>query len=153
MRQEEIRDVEAAEGYDTPGTGMFAPEVLGPTVERLAELAGTGRVLEFAVGTGRVAIPLAGRGVPVTGIGLSGPMTEVAAIQTTMTAAAQKLEAVRAARSATVHRGTQGCGVANTIRYGQPSGWCAAPAGQTPLPSASPKRTRHFPQKRHPAWR
>src|SRR5690349_13903231 len=53
---------------------MFAPEVLGPTVDRLAELAGGGRVLELAIGTGRVAVPLAERGVPVTGIELSAPM-------------------------------------------------------------------------------
>jgi SAM-dependent methyltransferase len=76
MRQEEIWDDEAAQGYDTPGTGMFAPEVLGPTVDRLADLAGDGRALEFAIGTGRVAVPLAGRRVPVTGIELSGPMIE-----------------------------------------------------------------------------
>ena len=76
MRQEDIWDHEAAQGYDTPGTGMFAPEVLGPTVDRLAELADGGRALEFAIGTGRVAVPLARRGVPVTGIELSGPMIE-----------------------------------------------------------------------------
>lgn len=74
MEQEEIWDAEAARRYDTPGTGMFAPEVLGPAVDRLAELAGGGRALEFAIGTGRVAIPLAERGVPVTGIELSRPM-------------------------------------------------------------------------------
>jgi SAM-dependent methyltransferase len=55
---------------------MFAPEVLGPTVDRLAALAGDGRALEFAIGTGRVAVPLAERGVPVTGIELSHPMIE-----------------------------------------------------------------------------
>jgi SAM-dependent methyltransferase len=76
MRQEDIWDREAAQSYDTPGSGMFAPDVLGPTVDRLAELAGDGRALEFAIGTGRVAIPLAARGVPVTGIELSGPMLE-----------------------------------------------------------------------------
>lgn len=76
MRQEEIWDVDAAQRYDTPGTGMFAPEVLGPTVDRLAGLAGDGRALEFAIGTGRVAVPLAERGVPVTGIELSGPMID-----------------------------------------------------------------------------
>jgi SAM-dependent methyltransferase len=74
MRQEDIWDQEAAQAYDTPGTGMFAPDVLGPAVDRLAELAGDGRALEFAIGTGRVAIPLAQRGVPVTGIELSRPM-------------------------------------------------------------------------------
>jgi SAM-dependent methyltransferase len=76
MRPDEIWDLDAAQRYDTPGTGMFAPEVLGPTVDRLAELAGDGRALEFAVGTGRVAIPLAERGVPVTGIELSRPMID-----------------------------------------------------------------------------
>ena len=76
MRQDEIWDADAADRYDTPGTGMFAPEVLVPTVDRLAELAGTGRALELAIGTGRVAVPLAERGVPVTGIELSGPMVD-----------------------------------------------------------------------------
>ena len=37
-------------------------------------LAGAGPALEFAVGTGRVAVPLRARGVPVTGIELSEPM-------------------------------------------------------------------------------
>jgi SAM-dependent methyltransferase len=76
MRQEEIWDADAAQRYDTPGTGMFSPEVLGPTVDRLAELAGGGRALELAIGTGRVAVPLAERGVPVTGIDLSVPMID-----------------------------------------------------------------------------
>ena len=81
MRQDEIWDADAAQRYDTPGTGMFAPEVVGPTVDRLAELAGDGRALELAIGTGRVAVPLAERGVPVTGIELSGPMIDRAAHQ------------------------------------------------------------------------
>ena len=76
MRQEDIWDHDAAQRYDTPGHGMFSPDVLGPAVDRLAELADDGRALEFAVGTGRVAIPLAERGVPVTGIELSRPMIE-----------------------------------------------------------------------------
>jgi SAM-dependent methyltransferase len=76
LRQDEIWDDEAAREYDTPGTGMFAPDVLDPAVDRLAALAGGGPALEFAVGTGRVAVPLAARGVPVTGIELSGPMLE-----------------------------------------------------------------------------
>jgi SAM-dependent methyltransferase len=74
MRQEDIWDHEAAQRYDTPDTGMFSPEVLGPAVDRLAGLAGQGQALEFAIGTGRVALPLAQRGVPVTGIELSRPM-------------------------------------------------------------------------------
>ncbi|SDO90155.1 class I SAM-dependent methyltransferase [Actinacidiphila guanduensis] len=76
MEQQEIWDAETAQRYDTPGSGMFAPEVLGPTVERLAELAGGGSVVEFAIGTGRVAVPLAERGVRVAGIELSPAMLE-----------------------------------------------------------------------------
>jgi SAM-dependent methyltransferase len=74
MRQQDIWDTEAARSYDTPGEGMFSPEVLGPAVDRLAELAGGGRVLEFAIGTGRVAVPLSERGFSVSGIELSEPM-------------------------------------------------------------------------------
>jgi len=67
-------DAQAAGEYDTPGEGMFAPEVLGPTVRTLHELAGGGAALELAIGTGRVAIPLHDSGTPVTGIELSAAM-------------------------------------------------------------------------------
>lgn len=76
MRQDRIWDEEAARDYDAPGTGMFAPEVVEPAVRRLAELAGDGRALELAIGTGRIAVPLAARGVPVAGIELSRPMID-----------------------------------------------------------------------------
>ncbi len=69
-------DSETARSYDTPGTGMFAPELLGQTVDLLAALAGGGRALEFAIGTGRIAVPLHERGVPVTGIELSTAMID-----------------------------------------------------------------------------
>lgn len=72
--QSRLWDEHAAATYDTPGEGAFAPEVLGPTVDLLAELAGTGRALELAIGTGRVAIPLREAGVEVTGIELSEAM-------------------------------------------------------------------------------
>ncbi|MER6784204.1 class I SAM-dependent methyltransferase [Streptomyces sp. NPDC000658] len=76
MDQEMIWDADTAHRYDTPGIGMFAPEIVEPTVDRLTELAGDGAALEFAIGTGRVAVPLAQRGVRVTGIELSRPMVE-----------------------------------------------------------------------------
>jgi SAM-dependent methyltransferase len=76
VQQKDLWDVDVAQRYDTPGIGMFAPEVLGPTVDRLADLAGDGPALEFAIGTGRVAVPLAERGVSVTGIELSPPMID-----------------------------------------------------------------------------
>lgn len=51
-------------------------KVVAPVADLLAELAGNGRVLEFAIGTGRVALPLAQRAVRVEGIELSRPMVE-----------------------------------------------------------------------------
>ena len=65
-----------AAGYDAGSGSMFDPDVLGPTVDLLADLAGDGAALEFAVGTGRVALPLAARDVPVSGIELSVPMAD-----------------------------------------------------------------------------
>jgi len=53
---------------------MFSPELLDPTVDRLAVLAGQGPALEFAIGTGRVAVPLRDRGVAVVGIESSPAM-------------------------------------------------------------------------------
>lgn len=76
MLDAKLWDVDAARRYDTPGSGMFAPEVLGPCVERLAQLAGEGPALELAIGTGRVALPLVERGLRVTGIELSQPMID-----------------------------------------------------------------------------
>jgi ubiquinone/menaquinone biosynthesis C-methylase UbiE len=54
--------------YDDASSSMFDPAVIGPAVNMLAELAGDGAALEFAVGTGRIALPLAARGVRVAGI-------------------------------------------------------------------------------------
>ena len=48
----------------------------GPAVEFLAGLAGDGRVLELAIGTGRVALPLAARGISVEGVDASAAMVE-----------------------------------------------------------------------------
>ena len=56
---------------------MFAAEVIEATVDCLVELAGGGAAMEFAIGTGRVAVPLTARGVPVTGIELSADMLTV----------------------------------------------------------------------------
>jgi SAM-dependent methyltransferase len=53
---------------------MFAPEAINPVVDFLVELAGDGRALELGIGTGRIALPLAERGVPVHGIDLSEAM-------------------------------------------------------------------------------
>lgn len=74
LPQDFLWDEDVAGRYDTPGTGMFAAEVVDPTVDRLVELAEGGRVLELAIGTGRVAVPLHERGADVAGIELSAPM-------------------------------------------------------------------------------
>jgi SAM-dependent methyltransferase len=65
---------DVAARYDEGSAEMFAPEVVEPAVGFLAELAGGGAALELGIGTGRIALPLARRGVPVHGIDLSEAM-------------------------------------------------------------------------------
>jgi SAM-dependent methyltransferase len=65
---------EIAARYDAGSAAMFRPEAIDPAVDLLAELTGQGRALEFAIGTGRIALPLAGRGVSVAGIDNSDAM-------------------------------------------------------------------------------
>ncbi len=60
--------------YDDLEAEMFDAAVVTPVVETLATLAGEGRALEFGIGTGRIALPLAERGVRVQGIDVSGAM-------------------------------------------------------------------------------
>ena len=50
------------------------PAVVAPIVDLLEELATGGAALELGIGTGRIALPLAARGVPVHGIDLSEAM-------------------------------------------------------------------------------
>jgi SAM-dependent methyltransferase len=71
-----VWEQEIAEVYDATSAAMFAPEVLGPTVDVLAELAGDEPALELAIGTGRVGLALAARGVDVHGIELSPHMVD-----------------------------------------------------------------------------
>jgi SAM-dependent methyltransferase len=65
---------DVAATYDSAASDMFGADVIGPTVDVLARLAGDGRALEFGVGTGRIALPLARRGIEVHGIDLSRAM-------------------------------------------------------------------------------
>lgn len=67
-------DESAAASYDEDSAEMFDPTVVEPAVDFLAELAGDGSALELGIGTGRVALPLAQRGVPVHGIDMSRAM-------------------------------------------------------------------------------
>jgi hypothetical protein len=60
--------------YDESAADMFAPGVVNAAVDVLASLAGRGQALEFGIGTGRIALPLAGTGIPVHGIDLSPAM-------------------------------------------------------------------------------
>lgn len=75
MTSSDVWTVEQAKRYDSED-GMFSPEVLAPTVDALVAMADGGRVLELAIGTGRVAAPLRARGVSVAGIELSAAMVE-----------------------------------------------------------------------------
>jgi SAM-dependent methyltransferase len=78
MPANHFRD-DVAASYDSAGTGMFAPAVVDPAADFLAGLArqadpGAPSALEFAIGTGRIALPLSRRGVDVAGIDLSDAM-------------------------------------------------------------------------------
>jgi SAM-dependent methyltransferase len=65
---------QVAAAYDDDESEMFSPESITPVVDLLAGLAGNGRALELGIGTGRIALPLAQRGLAVHGIDLSRAM-------------------------------------------------------------------------------
>jgi SAM-dependent methyltransferase len=65
---------QVAARYDESSADMFDPAVVDPVVAFLAGLAGDGAALELGIGTGRIALPLARRGVRVHGIDLSEAM-------------------------------------------------------------------------------
>ena len=65
---------DVAARYDETEDAMFSADIIEAAVDFLAALAAGGRALEFAIGTGRIALPLAARGVPVIGIDLSRAM-------------------------------------------------------------------------------
>jgi len=67
-------DERVATRYDESAAEMFDAAVVDPVIDFLVELAGSGRALELGIGTGRIALPLAQRGVPVHGIELSKAM-------------------------------------------------------------------------------
>jgi SAM-dependent methyltransferase len=69
-----VWDGEIADIFDQVYADTFAPAVVNPIVAFLADLAGPGPALEFAVGTGRIALPLAAAGVRVSGLELSPAM-------------------------------------------------------------------------------
>ncbi|MFJ8275239.1 class I SAM-dependent DNA methyltransferase [Streptomyces sp. NPDC094154] len=77
MTSSELWSRETAERYDAGEAERSSASFLGPTLDFLSELAGDGRALEFAIGTGRVGLPLRERGVPVVGIELSEHMAAV----------------------------------------------------------------------------
>jgi len=67
-------DDRIAATYEARWPELFDPAVIDPAVDFPAGVAGAGPALEFGVGTGRIAMPLARRGVPVHGIDLSAAM-------------------------------------------------------------------------------
>lgn len=77
MTSSDVWDADTAAAYDDDVADRATPETITPTVDYLVELAGGGAALEFAIGTGRVAVPLHERGVRVSGIELSQPMIDV----------------------------------------------------------------------------
>jgi SAM-dependent methyltransferase len=73
-REDGYFDEKIAARYEESSAEMFDPGVVDPVVDFLAGLAGDGRALELGIGTGRIALPLARRGVEVHGIELSKAM-------------------------------------------------------------------------------
>jgi len=69
-------NADIARNYERTTAEMFAPEVIAPTVGFLLDHVGAGPVAEFAVGTGRVALPLAAAGADVRGIEFSEAMVD-----------------------------------------------------------------------------
>ena len=67
-------DEPVARSYQTRWPELFEPAAIDPVVSFLAELAGEGPALELGIGTGRIALPLARRGIRVHGIELSPAM-------------------------------------------------------------------------------
>jgi SAM-dependent methyltransferase len=67
-------DERVAARYDESAAEMFDSAIVDPVIDFLVEIAGNGRALELGIGTGRIALPLAQRGVPVHGIELSKAM-------------------------------------------------------------------------------
>ena len=76
MHDDGYFDERLAARYDDDAAEMYEPATLEPVVDFLAEVAGNGPALELGVGTGRIALPLAERGVRVHGIDLSNAMVE-----------------------------------------------------------------------------
>ena len=74
MQDDGYFDEPVAARYDELDTEHSVPSVVDPVVDFLVEHAGSGRALELGIGTGRIALPLARRGVPVHGIELSTAM-------------------------------------------------------------------------------
>jgi SAM-dependent methyltransferase len=75
MRENHFGEAVASR-YDEDTSDLSTSEAIDPVVDFLAELAGDGAALELGIGTGRVAVPLAQRGVPVHGIDLSPAMVD-----------------------------------------------------------------------------
>jgi SAM-dependent methyltransferase len=124
--------------YEVLWPELFEPAAIDPVVDFLAELAAGGPALEFGVGTGRIAVPLHRRGVPVRGIELSpamaarlrahpeaagievtigdfatatarGPFTLVYLVRNTITNLTTQDEQVQAFRNAAAHLRPGGC--------------------------------------------
>ena len=69
-----VFDRRIASSYEAKWPELFQPSAIDPVVDFLAGLAGAGAALELGIGTGRIALPLARRGVRVHGIDLSPDM-------------------------------------------------------------------------------
>ena len=74
MHDDGYFDDRVAARYDASAAEMFDPAEVEPLVDLLVQLARGGRALELGIGTGRIALALAQRGVPVHGVDMSKAM-------------------------------------------------------------------------------
>jgi SAM-dependent methyltransferase len=95
-------DKSVAERYDDPTDEMFSETVIGATVDFLLQESRGGNALEFGIGTGRIALPLADRGVTVAGIDISQAMLD----QLAKKPGAELIEVTRGDFAATRAKGT-----------------------------------------------
>jgi hypothetical protein len=117
---------DVAATYDDGFEVQFDPGVIDATAGVLAGLAGNGRALELAIGTGRIALPLTARGVEVHGIDLSLVYLVFNTIMNLTTQDAQ----VACFRSAAAHLEPDGCFV---VEVGVPE-LRRLPPGQSAVP-------------------
>jgi hypothetical protein len=92
-----------AERFDDRYADLADPAVVDPIVDFIADLAGGGSALEFGIGTGRIALPLAERGVRVHGTTIEARFSVAYLVANTIMNLTTQDEQVACFRNAAAH--------------------------------------------------